>query len=45
MALRAYALEEPSPAEVVSRLDRLVSRLLESEIVTLVYLVLDLDSG
>jgi len=45
MALRAYALEEPSPAEVVSRLDRLVSRLLMSEIVTLVYLVLDLDSG
>jgi integral membrane sensor domain MASE1/anti-sigma regulatory factor (Ser/Thr protein kinase) len=45
MGLRAYALEEPSPAKVVSRLDRLVSRLLESEIVTLVYLVLDLDSG
>ena len=45
MALRAYALEEPSPVEVVSRLDRLVSRLLVSEIVTLVYLVLDLDSG
>ena len=45
MALRAYALEEPSPAKVVSRLDRLVSRLLVSEIVTLVYLVLDLDSG
>jgi PAS domain S-box-containing protein len=45
MALRAYALEEPSPADVVGRLDRLVSRLLESEIVTLVYLVLDLDSG
>jgi integral membrane sensor domain MASE1/anti-sigma regulatory factor (Ser/Thr protein kinase) len=45
MALRAYALEEPSPAKVVRRLDRLVSRLLVSEIVTLVYLVLDLDSG
>ena len=45
MALRAYALEEPSPARVVSRLDRLVSQLLVSEIVTLVYLVLDLDSG
>jgi integral membrane sensor domain MASE1/anti-sigma regulatory factor (Ser/Thr protein kinase) len=45
MALRAYALEEPSPADVVSRLDRLVSRMLESEIVTLLYLVLDLDSG
>jgi integral membrane sensor domain MASE1/anti-sigma regulatory factor (Ser/Thr protein kinase) len=45
MALRAYALEEPSPAKVVSRLDRLVSRLLGSEIVTLVYLVLNLDSG
>ena len=45
MALRAYALEELSPALVVSRLDRLVSRLLGSEMVTLVYLVLDLDSG
>ena len=45
MALRAYALEEPSPAKVMSRLDRLVSRLLVSEIVTLVYLVLDLESG
>jgi integral membrane sensor domain MASE1/anti-sigma regulatory factor (Ser/Thr protein kinase) len=45
MALRAYALEAPSPAEVVSRLDRLVSRHLGTEIVTLVYLVLDLDSG
>jgi anti-sigma regulatory factor (Ser/Thr protein kinase)/PAS domain-containing protein len=45
MALRAYALEEPSPAKVVSRLDRLVSRLLVSEIVTVIYLVLDLDSG
>ena len=45
MALRAYALEEPSPARVVSRLDRLVSQLLVSDIVTLVYLVLDLDSG
>jgi integral membrane sensor domain MASE1/anti-sigma regulatory factor (Ser/Thr protein kinase) len=45
MGLRAYALEEPSPAKVVSRLDRLVSQLQVSEIVTLVYLVLDLDSG
>jgi integral membrane sensor domain MASE1/anti-sigma regulatory factor (Ser/Thr protein kinase) len=45
MGLRAYALEEPSPAKVVRRLDRLVSQLLVSEIVTLVYLVLDLDSG
>jgi integral membrane sensor domain MASE1/anti-sigma regulatory factor (Ser/Thr protein kinase) len=45
MGLRAYALEEPSPAKLVSRLDRLVSQLLVSEIVTLVYLVLDLDSG
>ena len=45
MGLRAYALEEPAPARVVSRLDRLVSRLLVPEIVTLVYLVLDLESG
>jgi integral membrane sensor domain MASE1/anti-sigma regulatory factor (Ser/Thr protein kinase) len=45
MGLRAYALEESSPAKVVSRLDRLVSQLLVSEMVTLVYLVLDLDSG
>jgi hypothetical protein len=36
--------EEPLPAKVVSRLDRLVSQLLVPEIVTLVYLVLDLDS-
>jgi anti-anti-sigma factor len=45
MGLRAYALEEPSPAKVVNRLDRLVGQLLVPEIVTLVYLVLDLDSG
>jgi integral membrane sensor domain MASE1/anti-sigma regulatory factor (Ser/Thr protein kinase) len=45
MGLRAYALEEPAPAKVVSRLDRLVSQLLAPEIATLVYLVLDLDSG
>jgi integral membrane sensor domain MASE1/anti-sigma regulatory factor (Ser/Thr protein kinase) len=45
MGLRAYALEEPAPATVVRRLDRLVSQLPELEIVTLVYLVLDLDSG
>ena len=45
MALRAYALEESSPAKVVSRLDRLVSQQLVSEIITLAYLVLDLDSG
>ena len=44
MALRAYALEESSPTEVVGRLDRLVGRLLGAEIVTLVYLVLDLDT-
>jgi integral membrane sensor domain MASE1/anti-sigma regulatory factor (Ser/Thr protein kinase) len=45
MALRAYALQEPSPARVVRRLDQLVSRLVGAEIVTLVYLVVDLDSG
>lgn len=45
MGLRAYAVEEPSPAKVLSRLNRLVSQLLVSEIVTVVYLVLDLDSG
>jgi anti-sigma regulatory factor (Ser/Thr protein kinase) len=45
MSLRAYALEEESPAEVVRRVHRLVNRLLVPEIVTLVYAVFDPDSG
>jgi PAS domain S-box-containing protein len=45
MALRAYALEEASPAEVVGRVHRLVQKLLPSEMATLVYLVFDPESG
>jgi PAS domain S-box-containing protein len=44
MALRAYALEEESPSQVVSRVRHLV-RLLVPDIVTLIYLVFDPDSG
>jgi PAS domain S-box-containing protein len=45
MSLRAYALEEESPAAVVRRVHRLVNRLHLPEIVTLVYVVFDPDSG
>jgi PAS domain S-box-containing protein len=45
MALRAYALEEGSPARVVSRVRELVLRLIPSEMATLLYLVFDPDSG
>jgi len=45
MALRAYALEEESPARVVRRAHRLLKRFLPSEIATLLYLVFDPDSG
>ena len=44
MALRAYALEEGSPSRVVSRIRHLV-RLLVPDIVTLIYLIFDPDSG
>jgi PAS domain S-box-containing protein len=45
MALRAYALEEGSPLQVVRRIRELVQRLVPSEMATLLYLVFDLDSG
>jgi PAS domain S-box-containing protein len=45
MALRAYAIEEDSPAAVVGRLEFLVRTFLLSEMATLVYLVFDPDSG
>jgi integral membrane sensor domain MASE1/anti-sigma regulatory factor (Ser/Thr protein kinase) len=45
MALRAYAMEEESPAAVVARVDRLVHRLALTEMATLAYLVFDPDSG
>jgi len=44
MALRAYALEEGSPSQVVGRFRRLV-RVLVPDIVTLIYLVFDPESG
>jgi len=45
MALRAYALEEDSPASVVARLHELVRRLPIPEMATLIYLVFDADGG
>jgi PAS domain S-box-containing protein len=45
MALRSSALEELSPAAVVRRVHRLLERLAPSEIATLIYVVLDPDSG
>ena len=41
MALRAYAVQDPSPVAVMSGVHRLVSRLSMPEMVTLVYLVFD----
>jgi len=41
MALRAYALQDPSPVSVMSGLHRLVSQLPTPEMVTLMYLVFD----
>jgi anti-sigma regulatory factor (Ser/Thr protein kinase) len=41
MALRAYALEEDSPAQVMDRVHTLVQQLLVAEMVTLVFLVFD----
>jgi PAS domain S-box-containing protein len=45
MALRAYALEDASPAKVVRRAHGLVHRLMPAEMATLIYLVFDPDSG
>jgi PAS domain S-box-containing protein len=45
MALRAYAVEEDTPVDVVRRLHQLVQRLPLDEMATLIYLVFDPDSG
>lgn len=44
-ALRAYALEHPSPAAVVDRLDELISYLEPGGMATLIYLVYEFASG
>jgi len=44
-AVRAYALETSSPAAVIERLSRLVQDFEAAQMATLVYGVLDLDSG
>jgi serine phosphatase RsbU (regulator of sigma subunit)/anti-sigma regulatory factor (Ser/Thr protein kinase) len=41
MALRAYALQDPSPAAVMTGIHRLVAQVGSREMVTLTYLVLD----
>jgi PAS domain S-box-containing protein len=45
MALRAYALQERSPVQVMARVRELVQRLVPTEMATLVYIVYDPDSG
>ncbi|MDP9341017.1 MAG: SpoIIE family protein phosphatase [Actinomycetota bacterium] len=45
MALRAYAMEEDSPAGAISRVDQLVHRLALPHMATLAYLVFDPESG
>jgi PAS domain S-box-containing protein len=44
-ALRAYALEGHSPAEVLARLDRLVQRLEQGRMATLLFMVFEPDLG
>ena len=44
-AFRAYGLVESSPAEVVSRINRLVMSGVEEAMATVVYLVLDRETG
>jgi PAS domain S-box-containing protein len=44
-ASRAYALVDPAPAEVVSRLNRLVARGGEDVMATVLYLLLDRETG
>ena len=44
-ACRAYALVEASPAEVVARINRLVTSAGEDAMATLLYLVLDRETG
>jgi serine phosphatase RsbU (regulator of sigma subunit)/integral membrane sensor domain MASE1/anti-sigma regulatory factor (Ser/Thr protein kinase) len=45
MAVRAYAVQDPSPAAVMNGLHGLVSRLPVAEMVTLLYFVYDPDTG
>jgi serine phosphatase RsbU (regulator of sigma subunit) len=45
LATRAYAIDGYSPSKVVSRVDRLLERLDETQIATLVYAVLEPASG
>src|SRR4029453_9619756 len=45
MALRAYAVEEDTPVDVVRRLHQLVQRLPLEEMATLIYLVFDPDTA
>jgi len=45
MALRAYAVQDPSPAAVLTGLDRLMTDLPMPEMVTVLYLLLDLDTN
>jgi anti-sigma regulatory factor (Ser/Thr protein kinase) len=44
-ALRAYALEGHSPSEVIARLDRLVQRLEQGRMATLLFMVFEPDLG
>jgi PAS domain S-box-containing protein len=44
-ALRAYALEGHSPAQVIARLDRLVQRLEHGRMATLLFMVFEPDLG
>jgi serine phosphatase RsbU (regulator of sigma subunit)/anti-sigma regulatory factor (Ser/Thr protein kinase) len=44
-ALRAYALEGHSPSEVVSKLDRMVQRLEQGRMATLLFMVFEPDLG
>ncbi|HEX2053968.1 MAG TPA: SpoIIE family protein phosphatase [Actinomycetota bacterium] len=44
-ALRAYALQNPSPAVVLRRISELVDNFLDAEMATLVYAVFDRDTG
>jgi serine phosphatase RsbU (regulator of sigma subunit)/anti-sigma regulatory factor (Ser/Thr protein kinase) len=45
MAVRAYAVQDPSPARVLRRVHRLLTRLATDEMVTLLFLLLDPAQG
>lgn len=45
IALRAYALEDPSPVEVVERVNKLAGTLPNGDMATLIYLVFDPTMG